>query len=346
MVDMLWCVYPTDEESSREAVFSQAEANGGTLLFTSLHIPESEGLKAYVDYLREKHTRGFTFFADISPLTLLRLDISVDDLRDLRQAGIVGLRIDFGFSHAEIKRIAESGLRIAVNASCVTEADIEALALPNLAGWHNFYPRPETGLSRAFFLAQNALFRERGMPLYTFIPGEQQFRAPLFQGLPALESQRYKNAYRNFLEIAYLSPESAVVCAEGTLYGEHASWIRRYEKEGVLTVPLVSVDGALEKTLFGREFTVRPERSDASWRLENTRGAVKPEKVIQGETRARGSVQMDTAAWGRYEGELHIMQKDMPLDFRSVRVAELPGPYKAAVDFIRPHEKIRFYNGA
>jgi hypothetical protein len=137
-----------------------------------------------------------------------------------------------------------------------------------------------------------------------------------------------------------------VVCAEGTLYEEHASWIRRYEQEGVFTVPLASVDGALEKTLFDREFTVRPERSDASWRLENTRGAMKPDKVIQGETRARGTVQMDTAAWGRYEGELHIMQKDMPLDFRSVRVAEIPDPYKAAVGFIRPHEKIRFDNGA
>ncbi|MDR1470060.1 MAG: MupG family TIM beta-alpha barrel fold protein [Spirochaetaceae bacterium] len=341
---MLWCVYPTDEVSAREMVFDQAQKYGGNVLFTSLHIPESEGLKAYVDYLREKHEKGFTFFADIAPLTLKRLDISVDDLRDLRQAGIVGLRIDFGFSHAEIKRIAESGLRIAVNASCVTEADIEALALPDLAGWHNYYPRPETGLSRDFFLAQSALFKERGLPLYSFIPGERQFRAPLFMGLPMLETQRYKNAYRNFLEIAYLSPESAVVCAEGTLYEEHASWIQQYEQEGVLTVPLASVDGALKKTLFDREFTVRPELTGISLRLEGTRGVVKPEKALQGETRARGSIQMDGALWGRYEGELHLMQKDMPLDPRSIRVAEIPDPYKAIAGFIRPRQKIRFHS--
>ncbi|MDR2784068.1 MAG: MupG family TIM beta-alpha barrel fold protein [Treponema sp.] len=340
---MMFCVYPTDNEETRTLTFDAARTQDKTLLFTSLHIPESQGLKSYLEYLREKHRqRGFTFFADISPLTFERLHISIDDLSELREAGVTGLRIDFGFSNTEIKQITKSGLQIAVNASCVTEADIEELALPNLAGWHNYYPRPETGLTRDFFLIQTALFNGRGLPVYTFIPGERQFRAPLFLGLPTLEHQRYKNVYRNFVEIKYLSPESTVVCSEGTLYQEHATWIQTYEKKGVLTVPLSFTDGALENTLFDKVFTVRTEDTGVSWRLENTRRVITPEKVIQGETRARGTLQMDMPSYGRYQGELHIMRKDMPVTANSVRVAEIPEPYKALVDFIRPKEEIQF----
>jgi hypothetical protein len=343
---MLLCIYPTDTEEVRSLVLEAAQDRHEALLFTSLHIPESAGLKAYVRYLGEKHRqRGFSFFADIAPLTLERLSISLDSLSELRDAGIIGLRIDFGFSIEEIKQIAQSGFAIAVNASCVTGEAIDALALPQLAGWHNYYPRPETGLTQGFFLRQNALFRERGMPLYSFIPGERQFRAPLFLGLPMLEQQRYKNTYRNFMEIRYLAPESVVVCAEGTPYEEHSAWIGAYEKNGVLTVPLVWVDPALENTLFNRVFTVRTEEADASFRLEDTRQEITPHKIIQGESRARGTLQMDMPSYGRYQGELHLMRHDMPLNSNSVRVAEIPEPYKALVDFIRPREKIQFIRG-
>jgi hypothetical protein len=342
---MLFCVYPTDKEETRALLFDEARTKGDTLLFTSLHIPESGDLKIYLEYLQEKHKReGFTFFADISPLALGRLNVSIKDMSGLRSAGITGVRIDFGLSNEEIKQVAGSGLQTAVNASCISDADVEELAPFGILGWHNYFPRPETGLTREFFLRQTALLKQHGMPVYTFIPGERQFRAPLHMGLPTLEHQRYKNSYRNFIEIKYLSPESTVVCSEGAIYEEHAAWIQTYDKEGILTVPLSFVDGALENVLFDKIFTVRTEETSASWRLENTRRAITPERLIQGEVRARGTLQMDMPCYGRYQGELHIMRKDMPLTRGSVRIAEIPEPYKAIVDFIRPKEKIKFCN--
>ena len=77
---------------------------------------------------------------------------------------------------------------------------------------------PETGLSEDFFDQQNALFASRGLALYSFIPGEVSFRAPLFLGLPTLEGHRHRNAYVTYLETGRGIPAVRVVCAEGVLH--------------------------------------------------------------------------------------------------------------------------------
>ena len=339
---MRFSIYPTDTSEVIEDVLDLAGNGGDRLVFTSLHIPESENLKKYLDFLKAQVAHGFTFFADISPLALERLSLSYNTISTLEKYGIVGLRLDFGFSLDEIRQIAKSGIPIAVNASTVDEQLIDALKTCNLVGWHNYYPRPETGLGEVYFLRQSALFTERGLPLYGFIPGEKNFRAPLYKGLPMLESQRYKNAYRNFLEIQHLCPKCEIFCAEGAVHKDHFEWIRLFEMENVLTLPLSYIDNVLAPKLLNHVFTIRKEETDFSVRLEGTREAINAEKFLQGECRAYGSVQMDTALFARYQGEIHIMTRDVCLTDAQTRVAEIAEPYKKLVDFITGGSKIRF----
>ncbi|HSK34302.1 MAG TPA: MupG family TIM beta-alpha barrel fold protein, partial [Propionicimonas sp.] len=181
-----------------------------------------------------------------------------------------------------------------------------------LVGWHNYYPRPEAGLSEAFYDQQNGLFASRGLALYSFIPGEVSFRAPLFLGLPTLEAHRHRNGYVTYLQTTTRQPAVRVVCAEGVLHDEHLRWITHFEQTGEVTVPLVSVDRAAEY-LKGRSWRLRPEGTESSFRIEETRGATVPERIVNADVRARGSLQVDLAGYGRYPGEVHLMRRDRPL---------------------------------
>ncbi len=347
---MLFSIYPTDAPETRRRVVEQAAAQpapdgGATLLFTSLHLPESAELDAFGDVLARFHREsGVVYCADISPLTIERLGAGIPDtagLARLAEWGVSMLRIDFGFDAREIVEIAEtSGLAIAVNASTADDVLLDALADIPLVGWHNYYPRPETGLTDDFYVSQSARFTDRGLPLFAFLPGESDLRAPLHLGLPTLEVQRHRNAWRNYLQLRRLTPEAVIVCAEGTLLPEHAAWIAHLETTGEVTLPLSG--DASSSFLAGEARRLRVEDAAASFRLEGTRGTPRPERVRNGDTRARGSLQMDLDALGRYAGEVHLMRDDLPLTGGQAWVGEIAGPYRGIVGELRPGMAVRF----
>jgi hypothetical protein len=316
--------------------------SGERLLFTSLHIPESQGLREYGEYLQSLHTRhGFSFCADISPHTLTMLGIDLDGIGLLHDWGVTIARIDFGFDASEVRRISEAGFQIAVNASTSDDALLDYLADVRPVGWHNYYPRPETGISADFFVRQNNLFAARGLPLYSFIPGEVTFRAPLHKGLPMLEEHRQLNSYLAYVQLKALCPQTFVVCAEGVIFDQHASWIKHFEQTGTLTLPLTGLDEAAS-FLLERPWRIRVEETDYSWRLEETRSNRVPARLLNASARHRGSIQMDLPTLGRYQGEIHIMRRDLPLTPDQARVAEISRPYEPLVDYIRPGQHVVF----
>jgi len=364
---MRFSIYPTDSDETKDEVLRQAKSaagnagktsaagnvcktsvagNAGNIeLFTSLHIPESAGLKQYLCFLKGRAAEGFSFFADISPLAFERLEIDAARAGVLRDYGITGLRLDFGFSLEEMAKIAASGLQIAINAGTVDAETVGALLPYKPIGWHNYYPRPETGIPREFFLSQNAIFASRGLELRGFIPGDKDFRAPLCLGLPTLESQRYKNTYCNYVEIKSLCPAIELYCAEGALYPEHLDWINKYDADGVVTLPLSTVDGAIAETLYSRVFNLRPDSAELSFRLEGTRSGIAPLRRLESALREKGSVQMDNPLFSRYQGELHIMRQDAPLVPFQNRVADIAAPYRSLVNTLSGGALVRFTRG-
>lgn len=341
---MLFSIYPTDDLAIRDAVVAQASAQPGErLVFTSLHIPESEGLHQYGAYLQSLHrNQGLVFCGDVSPGTLAKLGIGIDEVGLLREWGIVCLRIDYGFDADEIRRIAATGdFAIAVNASTADAHLVDSLAGLRVVGWHNYYPRPETGLTVDFYRAQNSLFAERGMDVYGFLPGEVTFRGPLFAGLPMLEDHRHRNAWRNFLELRRVSPQVRLVCAEGVLADDHLSWIGHVEATGEVTVPVADLDPSVE-FLRNRSWHLRVEGTEASLRVEGTRSARTPARLLNADLRARGSVQMDLDGYGRYCGEIHLMRTDRPLTPLQARVGQIAGAYLGMIDELQPGMSVRF----
>ncbi len=340
---MFFSMYPTDTESSQQEIVALVEQYGEFPVFTSLHIPEATGLWEYVEKLKKLHQqKGFTFCADISPHTLGVLEISIENIAQLKEYGIHCLRIDFGFSLEEVEQIAKQGFSIAVNASTVDEEFIRALKKFHPIGWHNYYPRPETGLSISYFQAQNALFHKNACALVGFIPGDRCLRAPLYLGLPMLEVQRHVNTYVNYMRLRQAQKDMSIYLAEGTAYRRHLDWISKWENEGIISLP-VYMEDELFRQFENRVFTLRPEMSTASFRLEGTRGVIKaPKEGIHSDGRFKGSIQMDTNEYGRYEGEIHLMRSDTLIDHKTVYVGEIQSNYLGIVDCLQGKCKIQF----
>lgn len=343
---MQMSVFPTDSLEAREAILKQAKKLDVSLFFTSLHIPEAEGLATFVDWLKQLHIEyQYEFFADISPLTLERLNIKIDEVVTLKEYGIVGVRIDFGFSIAEIQQIAATGIDIAINASTVTKAELDILAPIGVIGWHNYYPRPETGISEAFFLKQNELLRSYNIPIYTFIPGTTYLRAPLFLQLPMLEAQRGVNAYINYLLQAKKYKVDKIFIAEGIIDDISLERILRYKNEDIITLPVEGLRADVEEALMKRDWFIRIEETDMSWRVEETRALVEELSVMTdfpvGE-RTIGSIYMDNIKYARYAGEIHLIHTVAAGNDHCNHVGELGHEYHVLLSVLDGRPKIKF----
>lgn len=128
---------------------------GFTSMFTSLHIPEDD-TSVYTERLRDLGTLArkldMELFADIAPTSLAALGKTWDDAHTLVEWGVTGLRVDYGVTPKQVADLS-TRMTVALNASTLTESELaemrrHGLVTDNVEAWHNFYPRPETGLDR------------------------------------------------------------------------------------------------------------------------------------------------------------------------------------------------------
>ena len=223
-----------------------------------------------------------------------------------------------------------------LGSSTVGAAALDALAgVEGLVGWHNFYPRPGTGLDGGYYARQSRLFTSRGLRLLAFVPGEVTRRAPLYRGLPTLEEHRYRDAYTSAVRLRALADGVEAVCAEGVVVPRHLEWIRRAE-EGVLTLPVNLAPGC---AWLEGDWRLRVEETGRSHRLEGTRGRALPGVCANADAMETGSLQMDTL--GRYRGEVHLMTATAPLDGEHVRLGEVAAPYRCLVGLLRGGQQVR-----
>src|SRR5699024_12450527 len=93
-------------------------------------------------------------------------------------------------------------MKIAINASTIPFDSLKrmkknGLVVESVEAWHNFYPRPETGLGLTHFIEQNKKLKAEGITVMAFIPGDESLRGPLFMKLPTLEKHRHESPFRS-----------------------------------------------------------------------------------------------------------------------------------------------------
>ena len=330
-----------------------AKKYGYSRLFTSLHIPEADHREILRDFRQMTKTAanlGFRITADISPRTFKVLEIAPEKPEAFLELGIHTLRLDFGFQLEETLLMAKSlACELELNASTVDKALLEQLfsagiSPERLRACHNFYPRPETGLSYEHFSAQSRLCKEAGIPVFAFISSNQNPRGPIFQGLPTLERHRY------------LSPAVAAKdllageLVSGLIFGDPFASPEELEAVAALTpgILTLSVDvlpsiSEAERQILFSSHTNRMDPGEWVIRSQEARELCQKD-IIPGEPRLRnrGAVTVDNQKYLRYMGELQVVRQDLPANERVNVVAQVVEEELFLLDILTPGGRFSF----
>lgn len=318
-------------------------------VFTSLHIPEDDS-SVYLERLKRlgdwtsKH--NLSLYADISGEALEKMGLSFSDPEGLRNTGLTGLRMDYGIPMDRIASLSNM-FAVALNASTLTEEDLEELSrqgacMENFVAWHNYYPRPETGLSKAAFAEKNRWLKEKGLKVASFVPGDEECRGPLYAGLPTLEKHRYQNPFAGALESLRDCWVDEVFIGDPSLSMETFEQFRLFNETGrlLLLAELYQTSVRIEGVHTNRPDPARDVFRSSEGRLENT-GTIKPERT---DARPVGSITVDNDLYGRYSGEVQITYKDLPSDDKINVVGRIRKEDVAVLLQSRAGEKIEIRN--
>ena len=331
-----------------------AKSLGYEKLFTSLHIPEAD----YHDFLPacEKMIDvavglGIEVTADVSPHFWTRLGLEPCDLRSL---GITSLRVDFGFDPLKTRELAQvSRCCIEVNASVMTEKDLNKLLLAgincsNLRAGHNYYPRPETGLSFDLFMRRSEIFTAKGIPVSAFIPCMQHPRGPICSGLPTLESHRTLTA-RDAARQLWASGEVETLLFGDPLVPEMelaavAQLTEEFAGPLKLRVKVDALPNSCKPIVWAPVHTNRLDAAAYVVRSQESRvlclSPIMPQQFSQ--QRRRGDVTIDNANYGRYMGELQIVLQALPEDERVNVVGRIIDEDMCLLDCLTPGRSFCF----
>ncbi|RPA59112.1 DUF871 domain-containing protein [Aerococcus agrisoli] len=322
-------------------------------IFTSIHIPEDDDsvyinrIKTLGKFVRENH---LTLMVDVSGNTLEKIGASFMNVQPLLDIGITGLRIDYGISNQTIADLSHK-MDIALNASTIGKEDIEELSylkanFSNIEAWHNYYPRPKTGLDEYQFHKKNAWLHHQGLKVMAFVPGNSKKRGPLYKGLPTIEKHRNLHPLVASVELINQYHVDHVYIGDpgiSTLLQRQFQNFILNNKILLRADKLVDNDEKLLAHIAG-EHTNRKDAARDVIRSEESRLIRKISAVPKMNTipRLKGSITIDNEAYGRYMGEVQITKVNLSQDEKVNVIAKVSEEDLLLIDIIEPGQKFEF----
>ncbi|MFV0559593.1 MAG: MupG family TIM beta-alpha barrel fold protein [Enterococcus sp.] len=309
-------------------------------IFTSMHIPEDDAT-TYAQKLQElgkvARENDLKLMVDISGEALTRAGFSFNKLQNLLQLGVTGLRMDYEISMEQIAKCSHE-LTVSLNASTVTPEDIAKLKalnadFSNLEAWHNYYPRPETGLDKKWFFEKNKWLHEQGFTVQAFVPGDANLRGPLYEGLPTLEEHRHLHPLAGALALLKLDVD-LVYIGDGGLQKKTQRQFSNYSKEKEITLHVKQTGSHYFKHILGQHINRQDDARDVV-RSAHARFKEIPFVEVEPEQpRIKGSVTLDNKEYLRYMGEIQLVKHPLAADRKVNVVAQVIPQDLALIDCI------------
>lgn len=340
----------TDLSVETKKYLSTMSQNGFTGIFTSMHIPEDDSSKyksrmIELGSLAKEH--GLNVMVDISTagLSTLGLDMS-QDVDKIKALGITGLRMDYGLSMAVIAK-ASHDITVGLNASTLSNQDVSQLQkhgadFSNMEFWHNYYPRVETGLDKETFIDKNKWLKALGGKVVAFAPGDAVLRGPLFEHLPTLEEHRYSHPLAASLDLLKECLVDEVYIGDERIGERTIEQFRAYQTKDLIQLTTEFFTSDYQSLLTG----VHTNRMDSARDVVRSQEArfkdIPPIQQINTVQRKKGSVTLDNHLYGRYQGELQIMKKDLIADARVNVMGKVVDRELGLLQWITPGQTYQF----
>lgn len=339
--------------AKRDAYLGLVSRLGARHVFTSCHVTEVplERVLAELGEMAAKARElGLEVTADVAPKALAGMGATPQNLAPAAAMGLAAIRLDYGFGPEEVAALTRNpeGLRIVLNTSTVTPAYIAtalaAGALPErLESCHNYYPRPETGISVPGLIASSRTFTSQGLRVSAFVPGSGARRGPIFAGLPTVERHRNLPAARAAVELW------ATGAVDTVLFGDPYAGLEELEAVALVAerqpnIPLrIHLQGDLSEVervvTLGSNQRNREDPAEFVIRSTTSRAyaakgpGIEPRATL---ARPRGTVTIDNHDYLRYSGELQIALVDLPADPRVNVVGHVVPEDLGLLDLIGP----------
>ncbi|WP_327990743.1 DUF871 domain-containing protein [Heyndrickxia sporothermodurans] len=319
-------VYLSEPIENQREYIQKLSDKGFQSIFTSLHIPEDnpdlfKGRLIELGAIAKQN--NMELIADISPKSLHYLGYTWETADQLLTWGLTGLRIDYGVEENIIAQQSNK-MKIALNASTSTEESLNRLKsyglnTSSVEAWHNFYPRPETGLAREEFHEQNQWLKSEGLKVMAFIPGDKKRRGPLFKGLPTLEDHRALSPFVAFCDLKFKEKVDKILVGDFELSDFVLEQFSALHRDGYFLIRAKSYTENKEMlNVFEKIQTNRLDSARDCIRSMESReygligtNPVEPFHTIK---RSIGSITVDNKNYGRYQGEIQITKTSLDED--------------------------------
>lgn len=292
--------------------------SGFTAIFTSLQLTQNSPREVLARLYKLSNwcqKLNIAIIADVSQKSFKQLGISITDLNQIKSLQLTGLRIDDNVDPAIISELSKIML-IALNASTINKENVLILHkyganFNHLKAWHNYYPRPETGLDIEWFRKKNCWLHDMGLETVAFIAGDSVKRGPIYAGLPTLEKQRNMQPLASMLELKEAGSNHVFVGDEALTKSTINSFTN-YICQNAITLHVMNN----LPELFRYKWHNRPDVARDVIRLTEGRQRqlfdVEPQE--QAQARPIGTITCDNNRYLRYQGELQITKCDLPPD--------------------------------
>lgn len=318
-------------------------------IFTSLHIPEDDVSKygdRLMSLLKMVRSRNLKLMIDISGDALKHIGLSIDNPKDIFESGISGLRMDYGIEWKAIANLSNY-LTVSLNASTLTESDYDQLVkyhanFNNIETWHNYYPRPDTGLDEKWFREKNSWLKSKRFKIVAFAPGDGILRLPLYETLPTLEIHRRQNPLYSSLSLIKNNLVDDVYIGDPGLSNQSFDQFMEYFHNDVLLIHATSTTKKWHSYIYTdhrnrmdvAKDVVRSEQS----RLRNRNDDIQPENTV---VRRKGSITLDNNLYKRYKGELQLVKHELPSDTKVNIIGQIIDKDMPLIDFIQGGTKFK-----
>ncbi|MCQ1260099.1 DUF871 domain-containing protein [Staphylococcus aureus] len=330
-----------------EAYIKRMIKQGYQMIFTSVQIPEEDDETKYHYFTKLlnllKHEQ-VTYLIDANPSILT--SSFYEHLRQYDAQFMI--RIDHSTSIEAIEAIMAQGLKCCLNASIISRELLTSLHqqlndFTLLSFCHNYYPRPDTGLSVDLVNKKNELIYQFNpkAQIYGFIVGSD-LRGPLHKGLPTIEATRHSHP----VVAAKLLQEtgvSEVLVGDSLIEMRQAKQLIDFCKHRHFTLCIEEVFDTTVTYLFDMCHKVRPDNPENVIRSETSRQicphSIQPQFTTQ---RRIGSVTVDNLNNGRYQGEMQIVRQTLSAHDNVNVVAQIIKEDLPLLSCIEPNDTFDF----
>lgn len=319
---------------------------GYDVIFTSLQIPE-ENKQHQLSYFGELcqllSSYNITYIIDVN---LSLLNPTLYSYLNQLPHGAFSIRIDDQLDVELIHEVQSHGFQCCLNASNITEDMLKRIYKQDyqsqLLYCHNYYPRPDTGLSYSFIEYKNQLIKtyDKHAKIYAFIPGTE-LRGPLHKGLPTVESHRSSHPLVATHELQSLDISHVIIgdTAINLLIAQQLSDMmhRRH-----FTLKLKDLDPSFSERVL-RTHTSRIDAPEHIIRSQYSRvNNDTPIDPIGITERDIGDITVDNQLNGRYEGEIQVVKTPLKGHSHINHIATVSDEDLQLLTLIQPGDTFKF----